>query len=852
MAIEQISFVIVALLPTLFTVIFLLLEKKTKFGKMKYMHRQIIIGVIFGALAVLGTECGIPIEGAQVNCRDAAVLTAGLVFGGPAGIIAGCIGGIERALAILWGVGQYTWIACAISTCVAGFFGAALRKYMFDERKPGFLLSLAIGVVIEVFHMLMILFTHIPDATNALTVIEACTLIMVIGNAVSLFIAVFVATLISENRLFEERSKTKITYTIQRWLLVTVAIAFLISSYFVFSIQTNLSNVQEQKLLTVALDDAEQEINDAYENKLIRYMDVSESTAAFYYNKEYYTDVDKKILDITRNSHIGQTGFTLVFDKNFNILSAPEDVSEELATSAVKIIQTPKENETFKADIDDVTYICKYRSVKEYYVLSMISLDEVYSSRNTSTYINSFMEILIFAIMFALIYMLIKRVIVNKLNKINSSLGKITKGDLKEVVDVRSNAEFVSLSDDINLTVDALKNLINEAEKRIDEELQMAREIQKSALPDAEKALSKKVGFDIHATMNPAKEVGGDFYDFYMTGDETLNFIIADVSGKGIPGAMFMMRSKTELRTLTESGLSIDETFTQGNNALCEGNDSGMFVTAWQAQVDLTNGNIDFANAGHNPPLIKRKDGKFEYLKEKAGFVLAGIDGFKYKLQKIKLEPGDIIFIYTDGVTEANNKNEELFGEERLLNAVNSIEFESMEEFCAKVKEEVDAFVGDADQFDDMTMVAFRFDGIKPVPQIDIEEAGLEDLDSITAFIEKELDELACPMKEKMQLLVATDEIYSNIIKHGYKKSKGPVTVKVIPSEDQRAVYLRFEDEAEPYNPIAKTSPDITLSAEEREIGGLGIFIVIKTMDDVRYKYEHNRNIITLKKFIKD
>ncbi len=211
--------------------------------------------------------------------------------------------------------------------------------------------------------------------------------------------------------------------------------------------------------------------------------------------------------------------------------------------------------------------------------------------------------------------------------------------------------------------------------------------------------------------MDPAKEVGGDFYDFYITQSDTLHFLIADVSGKGIPAAMFMMRAKTELKSLTEADIPLAEVFTNGNEALCEGNDAGMFVTAWQGSVDLQNGILHYVNAGHNPPLVRHGDGKFEYLRSKAGFVLAGMDGVRYKTQEWQLEKGDVIFLYTDGVTEATNASTELFGEERLLEAINRSEFTSMEELCAIMKKEVDAFVGDAPQFDDITMLAFRYIG---------------------------------------------------------------------------------------------------------------------------------------------
>ena len=393
-----------------------------------------------------------------------------------------------------------------------------------------------------------------------------------------------------------------------------------------------------------------------------------------------------------------------------------------------------------------------------------------------------------------------------------------------------------------------MKHYIAEASARIDKELEFAKNIQGSALPNVFPAFPKRHDFDIFASMNPAKEVGGDFYDFYMTHDEKLHFLVADVSGKGIPAAMFMMRAKTELKSLTEADVPLEEVFTHGNAALCEGNDAGMFVTAWQGGLDLSTGIVRFANAGHNPPLVRHGDGRFEYLKSKVGFVLAGMDGVRYREQELLLQPGDIIYLYTDGVTEAQNADGELYGEKRLKKAINSVEFGSMEELCTYIKGDVDAFVGEAPQFDDITMVALKYIGTPPNPSISFEKAQISDITAITEFLEAELEKLDCPMKTVIQMNIAIDEIYSNIVKYGYPKEPGPVKVEVIHKEEPNAVFIRFEDEGIPYNPLTKEDPDVTLSAEERNIGGLGIYMVKKTMDDMRYKYENDKNILTIMK----
>lgn len=924
---------VAALLPVIISVVFYLLDKFTAFGKIKYKYRQVIYGVFFGVLAVLGTHFGIPISGAQVNCRDAAVLTAGLFFGAPAGIIAGIIGGVERWIAAYWGIGVFTKIACTVSTILAGFYAGLLRKYMFDNKKPSTFISLAIGTVIEVFHMTMVLVTHPGDQNTSLEIVKTCSVVMIPANGLSVMISAFIFSLIEKRKKKAKGNQARISQTIQRWLLVTVVLAFSVTSLFILNFQNSIADSQADSLLTLALEETTADISDASDSNLLSlaYMAkneletsslediaekysfteislvdengiISESSdpdnvgfdfssgkqaAEFlcllgdvqdfvqeygpmtedretcrkfagiktdtgflqvgYDEENIQKDMAKQIVGITKNRHVGQTGYVMILDSHLNIISAPSSLLNKNLAQASPRVEMPDVNITFDMTINDIECRCRYQIAEGYYIFSVLPEAEAIQMRDAVITVNSFMEILVFAILFILVYLLIKKVVVNQIKTVNNSLAKITAGDLNEVVNVRSNEEFSSLSDDINSTVDTLKQYIAEASARIDAELEFAKNIQASALPNVFPAFPKRKDFEIYASMQPAKEVGGDFYDFYITDNDTLNFLIADVSGKGIPAAMFMMRAMTELKSLTEAEQSIDEVFNHGNEALCAGNDAGMFVTAWQGGLDLATGVVRFANAGHNPPLVRHSDGKFEFLKSRSGFVLAGMEGVRYKMQELALAPGDIIYLYTDGVTEATNVQGELYGEERLLTVLNSDYFESTEEVCKLVKGDVDAFVGDAPQFDDITMVALKYVGI---PSVHFDEATIQDITTVTDFVEAELEKIDCPMKIVMQINVAIDELFSNIVRYGYPDKSGPITVKFILHDDPKTVYIRFEDEGIPYNPLTKEDPDITLSAEERSIGGLGVYVVKKTMDDVKYKYEDGKNILTIKKFI--
>ena len=212
--------------------------------------------------------------------------------------------------------------------------------------------------------------------------------------------------------------------------------------------------------------------------------------------------------------------------------------------------------------------------------------------------------------------------------------------------------------------------------------------------------------------MDTAKEVGGDFYDFYMLGEDKLAFLVADVSGKGIPAAMFMMTAKTLIKGFAEMGLEVNEVFTQSNAKLCEGNEADMFVTAWMGILDLKTGVLSYANAGHNPPALRSRDGDYAFVRSRPNLILAGMDGVQYRKHELQLRPGDELYLYTDGVTEAQNLSNELFGEQRLLSSLNEAKGMSVEEICKKVKADVDIFAGAADQFDDITMLSIKWNVI--------------------------------------------------------------------------------------------------------------------------------------------
>ncbi|MBO6300133.1 MAG: PP2C family protein-serine/threonine phosphatase [Lachnospiraceae bacterium] len=252
---------------------------------------------------------------------------------------------------------------------------------------------------------------------------------------------------------------------------------------------------------------------------------------------------------------------------------------------------------------------------------------------------------------------------------------------------------------------------VTKEKERIGAELNVAKKIQEDMLPRIFPPYPNRADFEIYASMDPAKEVGGDFYDLFLVDDDHIALVMADVSGKGVPAALFMVITKTLLKNRTMMGGTPAQIVSDVNDQLCEGNESEYFVTVWLAIIDLKTGDGTAVNAGHEHPILKKRDGEYELIKYRHAPPVGSMPGLPFAQREFHLDPGDMLFVYTDGVAEATDANEELYGTERLLEILNSQKQATPEELLHAVKEDVDRFVGEAPQFDDLTMMAFRIVG---------------------------------------------------------------------------------------------------------------------------------------------
>ncbi len=370
-------------------------------------------------------------------------------------------------------------------------------------------------------------------------------------------------------------------------------------------------------------------------------------------------------------------------------------------------------------------------------------------------------------------------------------------------------------------------------------ELKMATDIQVSTLPSVFPPFPEEPRLDIWASMITAREVGGDFYDFYFIGPSRLFFLVADVSGKGVPAALLMMRAKTLIKGAVQTGKSIEQIFAETNDALCEGNASNTFVTVWAGKLNLETGVITYVNAGHNPPIVRRK-GKVEYLTGKPSLVLGAMPGFVYTAHELKLEPDDMLYLYTDGITEQPNTADELYGESRLLEVVGA-RHENQDKLLKSVLSSVTAFAGGREQADDCTQLVLRYRGGMVKSAEHTYKPTMEDIAKATADLEAALEDV--PMKQRMTLMVAADEIFANIVRHSGATAW---TLKIEVAKHPDSVRLIFTDDGKPFDPLTKRDPDTTLSAQDRQLGGLGILIVKKTMSPIIYTRKNNRNVLTM------
>src|SRR5215831_8068953 len=432
-----------------------------------------------------------------------------------------------------------------------------------------------------------------------------------------------------------------------------------------------------------------------------------------------------------------------------------------------------------------------------------------------------------------------------------SAMGDVQKGNLNVQLPVRSTDEVGALTDSFNFFVQELraKEQIKQTFGKIESELKIAHEIQMSMVPKTFPAFPERSEFDIFATLVPAKEVGGDLYDFFFLDDDHLCFAVGDVSDKGVPASLFMAVTKTLFRATARTGSTPGEILARLNTEICRDNESCMFVTFFCGVLDVRTGQVDYSNGGHNLPYYLHHDG-VSPLKNAGGGALGLVEQSPYASGWMVLAPGEALLLYTDGVTEAIDLSETLYSDQRLAQFLETNRRSAPRQIIGDLVSDVRQFAGAAPQSDDITVLALRYFGTTEKMREELETKLHNKLAELRGFNQTLMEfgqhhGLASTVVHDLNL--ALEEILTNIISYGYtdgQEHEIRVRLSVRPGE----VKAEVEDDGQSFNPLAAPEPHTAKALEERTIGGLGIHLVRTLMDGLEYKRQADRNILTIRK----
>ena len=440
-----------------------------------------------------------------------------------------------------------------------------------------------------------------------------------------------------------------------------------------------------------------------------------------------YPELDK---DHVMNYMFDPTLVTEKNEKGEDILLLGDQVYEDpnIHANMWKVWESGEAGEAFDTLDNEFGFVytycypVKYDEEKVGLLCAEISVDKVNADILQATIQQMVISVIILFLCTLFLFDFIRRMVLRRIARLEKDVTVYSETkDIALAAEIEGHCgdydEIGSLGEKFSLMITELDHYMDNLQKvtaekeRIGAELSIATQIQADMLPRIFPIFPDRTEFDLYATMTPAKEVGGDFYDIFMVDHDHLAMVIADVSGKGVPAALFMVIAKTLIKNRVQLGESPSKALANVNNQLCEGNEAELFVTVWLGILDIQTGDVVEANAGHEYPAIRRSNGTYELLRLKHSPAVATFEGLRFREDVFHIEPGDSIFVYTDGVTEATNEQNELFGEERMLAVLNDHASAHPGEILPVLKKAIDDFVGEAPQFDDITMLAFEYIG---------------------------------------------------------------------------------------------------------------------------------------------
>jgi len=850
---------------------------KTK--ERRYWFRQIVSGLLLGVFSIgcyyLGVKVNDYLSGSTtftVGISTFFPVVAGFVFGWPSCVAATLVSFIFRAC-----IPSFLRWATVTSCLIGGLVCALASHFIMHDKRAKWYYAFFGGVFVETINILLLYIFYLNYLSKAYATIVQFDVICVACNGACAALSCLIIQLLEKEKIATSiRKNNRIASRIQISLFAISFVALVFTSGVTYTVAFNdaydsrrdqlYNNVFDMHndfktmkkdyspffcadrhlvsekgfVLTVCAQDVII-MNDEpaaiptptfYLNQLVGVPDLAKDKFGIEHNMEFKfddgTNINKYPISKTDDEY-GKCNFVL-FDQRFK----GEDylVSYSL--------------ELYKSQTGE-----KQHNPDKYYSIVFIPYSEIRTSAGISFRVVLALDLIAFVALFALVNLLVSKRIISNIEEMDNTLERIMDGEVNEEIKLKSGyKEFEQLSNNINLTIGALRNYGEEIERRMADELEFAKKIQENSLPTA---FPNEEAYNIYALMNTAKEVGGDFYDCVKMNNGKIMFLIADVSGKGIPAAMFMMRARTLIKSLTLTDASVAEIATQTNNLLIENNESGIFVTAWIGILNPATGEVNYVNAGHCEPLIKC-NGKYEVLHTHHQLVLAAMKDTKYTSDTLYLKPGEELLLYTDGVTEATNKDFKQYGLDRLVSFVNNTRYFNAKQLLTEISDEVAKYEGYTDQFDDITMLSLRYIGVninRPENVLTLKayprnaSVAINYVESILTREGLEIDPKCVP-----QMSIVVDELFANVSYHAYPHGAvGDLTIEVDIKDD--ILYLTFIDTGIPFDPTQPFNADVTSGVEERKQGGLGIFLVKRSVDKLTYERKKNQNILYLEKNLK-
>ncbi len=605
---------------------------------------------------------------------------------------------------------------------------------------------------------------------------------------------------------------------------------------------------------------------------------------------------DVSLDDLTANMRAMRpypNSYSFILDKNGKYLSHPEK-ELILATNysvRAKLVDC-KELEyvgrqmvagkqgTARTEIQGNDVLLCYAPMKRtgWSVCSVNLYDDVMSNLGSAT-IWIIVILVIGMIMLSISIRLLVSYLSNPIKKLAEAADHISRGRFDATLpEVNTKDDMKQLHDAFAHMQTSLKTYIVElkattrAKERIESELSIAHNIQMSLVPKIFSPFPDCEELELFASLKPAKEVGGDFFDFFIR-DGKLFYVIGDVSGKGIPASLVMAITRTLFRIISAESESATEIVSKLNDALAKDNDANMFVTMYAGILDLDTGEMHFCNAGHNQPVIALPNGEVYYQKVEENLPLGVIDGFDFEGQETTLPKGAAMLLYTDGITEAENEKEELYGEDRLQETMKRLAHMEVHGVIKELIADLSLYVGTAEQSDDITMLCFRLNDKTPAdndPATDKETSNDNNqsekkMDDMTLIIENEVGETsklhpfiqrfaaAAGIDEMIMSPVnlAVEEALVNSVMYAYPDGgKGEIRLDAKWDAEKKEMTFTLRDSGVAFDPLSVPEADTSSDVDERQIGGLGIFLVKQLMDGVDYRREGDENILTMTKRI--